>query len=125
MPLIASLRAMLALRFFRVAFGVCALLFVAGVAAILIALFPAVTRESFVSLHYNIHFGVDAVGAWWLLFVPSGVAFVLTIGNALYAARIWQREHVIAHAFAVAAILVNVFVLLHVVFIVLLNLSST
>lgn len=115
---------MVALRFFRIAFGVCAVLFVGGVVGILAALFPAVTREPFVSLHYNIHFGVDAVGAWWRLFLPSGIALVLTIGNALYAARVLQREYVVAHAFAIAAILVNVFVLLHIIFIVLLNIPS-
>ena len=120
----ANLRVILALRFFRVAFGVCAVLFAAGVMIILLALFPAVTHEPFASLHYNIHFGVDAVGAWWLLFVPSGIALVLTAGNALYAARVWQREQVIAYAFAVAAVLVNACVLLHVIFIVLLNLAS-
>lgn len=115
---------MLRLRFFRLVFGACAVLFVAGVLMILAALFPAITQSPVVSLHYNIHFGVDAVGAWWRLFVPSGIAFVLTIANALYAARVWQREQVIAYAFAVAALLVNVFVFLHIVFIVLLNLTS-
>lgn len=121
----ANLRDMLSLRFFRVAFGACAVLFVAGIVTILAALFPAVTQSPVVSLHYNIHFGVDAVGAWWRLFVPSGIALVLTGCNALYAARVWHREQVIAYAFAIAALLVNVFVFLHVVFIVLLNFTST
>lgn len=121
----SNLRDMLRLRFFRLAFGACVVLFVAGVVLILAALFPAITQSPVVSLHYNIHFGVDAVGAWWRLFVPSGLALVLTVGNAMYAARIWQREQVIAYAFAVAALLVNIFVFLHIVFIVLLNFTST
>ncbi len=121
---LSHMRDMLSRRFFRLAFGACALLFVGGLVIILAALFPAITVSPVVSLHYNIHFGVDAVGAWWRLFVPSFVALVLTLCNAAYAARMWQREHVIAYAFGVTAVLVNVFVLLHIVFIVLLNFTS-
>ncbi len=94
-----------------------------GVLVIAIALFPAALTAPVVSLHYNIHFGVDAVGAWWRLFVPTALGVVLTLGNFWYAARVWQREHVIAYAFLVATVLINIFVLLHIVCIVLLNLS--
>lgn len=97
--------------------------FVVGILVMVIALFPAALTAPIVSLHYNIHFGVDAVGAWWRLFVPSALAAMLTLGNFWYAARVWQREHVIAYAFLVATVLVNIFVLLHIICIVLLNLS--
>lgn len=112
-------------RFFRLTFSASAFLFVAGVVGILVALFPEITQLPVVSLHYNIHFGVDTVGAWWRLFIPSTVALCITVGNMAYAAHIWLREYVIAYAFALAALFVNIFVFLHIVFIVLLNLSST
>lgn len=115
---------MLRLRFFRYTLGASVVLCVAGIVGILAALFPAITQAPIVSLHYNIHFGVDAIGAWWRLFVPSGLAAVAIVGNAFYAARVWSRERVVAYAFAVAALMINAFVLLHVIFIVLLNLSS-
>lgn len=120
----ANIRDMISRRFFRLIFGACAAVFLAGVGGIILALFPDITREAVVSLHYNIHFGVDEVGPWWRLFVPLGVAFLVTVGNVWYAARVWQREQVIAYAFAIVTLLVHVFVVLHVFFIVLLNLSS-
>lgn len=94
-----------------------------GVAGMLWQLYPNVLTQQVVPLHYNIHFGVDRVGPGWRLFIPSLVAVVLTLANMLSASAMWQRERVVALAFVVASLLVNVLVLLHIVFIVLLNLA--
>lgn len=110
-------------RFFRIAAGASFAMFAVGIFLIVWQLFPKVISEHVVPLHYNIHFGVDEVGPWWRLFLPSAIALVLSIGNMLYAGRVWQRERVIAHAFMVTTLLVHLFVLLHVIFIVLLNIS--
>lgn len=119
----SNLREIQANRFARWATVASFAMIALGVAGIVWQLFPAVQGEEVVPLHYNIHFGVDQVGPWWRLFVPSGIAFILTLVNALYAAHAWQRERVLAFVFTATSLLLNVFVLLHVVFIVLLNLT--
>lgn len=99
------------------------MLLLAGVLLIVLALFPEVQQLRVVPLHYNIHVGVDKVGAWWQLFVPSLIGLVLTIVNVLYAGRSWLREKVIAYAVIVTALVLDAIILVHVVFIVLLNLA--
>lgn len=99
------------------------MLLLAGVLLIFFALFPEVQALRVVPLHYNIHVGVDKVGAWWQLFSPSIIAAILTLVNIIYAVKIWSREKVIAYVATVTALLVNVFVFTHLVFIVLLNVA--
>lgn len=123
MNLFGNIRYVSANRFFRIATGASFAMIALGVAGIFWQLYPLLKGQPVVPLHYNIHFGVDQVGVWWRLFVPSGIAVILTLSNALYAATVWQREKVIAYAFLVTSLLLNVFVLLHIVFIVLLNLA--
>lgn len=121
--LFANLREVHANRFAKWAMVGSLVMLVLGLAIIWWRLLPLVQGEEVVPLHYNIHFGVDWVGPWWRLFVPSGIALVMTLVNALFAAHMWQRERVIAFAFIIASLLVNVFVLLHIVFITALNIA--
>lgn len=123
MGIFANLRTFSHERFFRIAVGVSFVLFVLPIALIVWQLIPDVISAHVVPLHYNIHFGVDEVGPWWRLFLPSAIALVLTIGNTLYAGRMWSREQSIAYALLVTTMFVNLFVALHVLFIVLLNIS--
>lgn len=121
--LLTHVRALHELRFFKFATMASFVLLALGVAGIFWQLYPAVVKQPVVPLHYTIHFGVDQVGPGWRLFVPSILAFVLTIANLLFAGHMWQREKVIAYAFIVTSLFVNLFTLLHIVFIVLLNLT--
>lgn len=118
-----GLRQLLSVRFFRWALTACAFLLAAGIVLILAALFPEVQQLRVVPLHYNIHVGVDKVGTWWQLFTPSSVGIVLTMVNVGYAARTWTREKVVSYAAMITAVVLDVIILLHVVFIVLLNLA--
>lgn len=86
-------------------------------------LFPEVKTWRVVPLHYNIHLGVDKVGQWWELFVPSGIGVILTLLNTSYASIIWKREKVIAYAVMVTAVLVDLLVLIHLIFLVHLNVT--
>lgn len=110
-------------RFFRLAMLACGLLLLAGILLLWFALFPAVQSWRVVPLHYNIHLGVDKVGQWWELFIPSGIGLILTLLNVGYASSIWQREKVIAYAAVVTAVLVNALILVHLIFLVHLNVT--
>jgi hypothetical protein len=111
------------LRFFRWSIVACALMLVGGVILLITTLFPQVQQLRVVPLHYNIHIGVDKVGSWWQLFVPSLIGVVLTLINICYAVRIWSREKVIAYAVIVTALLLNILIAVHLIFIVILNLT--
>ncbi|HCC83320.1 TPA: hypothetical protein DEP96_00560 [Candidatus Uhrbacteria bacterium] len=110
-------------KFFRLALLACGLLLLAGVLLVWFALFPAVESWRVVPLHYNIHIGVDKVGKWWELFIPSGIGVILTLLNAGYASIIWKREKVIAYAAIVTAVVVDVLILVHLIFLVHLNVT--
>lgn len=118
-----QLRSIFAERFFGLATIASFLLLAGGALGIWIALFPQVQELRVVPLHYNIHVGVDKVGAWWQLFVPSIIGFVLTLVNIVVAIQVWQRERVIAYAATVTSLLINVMIVAHIVLIVLLNLA--
>ncbi len=118
-----NVRELFSRRFFRYSFAFCGVLLLAGTLLIVVALFPEVQALRVVPLHYNIHIGVDKVGAWWQLFTPLIIGVVLTLVNLVYAARVWTREKVIAYAMTVTALAVNLLVFIHVVFIVLLNVA--
>ncbi len=111
------------LRFFRWSILTGLLLLLAGVLLVWFNLFPAVETWRVVPLHYNIHIGVDKVGSWWELFVPSGIGLILTVGNMVYATLIWRKEKVIAYAAMVTAVLVDLLVLIHLIFLVHLNVT--
>lgn len=123
MSFFGNYRSLSSVRFFRLVGVASFAMFVVGVVLILWQLFPDVMVNTIVPVHYNVHFGVDQVGPWWRLFVPSAFAVAVSVGNTVFAIRAWSREQVIAYAFFVTTLLVNIFVLLYVIFIVLLNIS--
>lgn len=109
-------------RFFVVAFVVALALVGISATHIYWQLFPDVMTAQIVPLHYNIHFGIDHTGSWWQLFVPSAIAFVVTLGNFAAAVALWRRERVLAYAFAVAALAFDIVMAVGSVFVVFLNL---
>ncbi|MBI1908210.1 hypothetical protein HYS28_02210 [Candidatus Uhrbacteria bacterium] len=118
-----NLRSLFAGKFFRFATIGSLVLLAGGVALIIVALFPEVQELRVVPLHYNIHVGVDKVGAWWQLFVPTGIGLVLTAVNLVVAAKVWHREQVIAYAAVATSLVVDAIIAIHVGLIVLLNLA--
>lgn len=110
-------------RFFRYATLASVVMLTGSVLFMWIVLFPEVQELRVVPLHYNIHVGVDRVGAWWQLFVPSIIGVVLTILNLVVAVRVWQREQVIAYAAVVTSLFVDLVIAIHLVLIALLNLA--
>ena len=85
------------LRFFRWSILTGLLLLLAGVLLVWFNLFPAVETWRVVPLHYNIHIGVDKVGSWWELFVPSGIGLILTVGNMVLLSVYRNSSCVIQH----------------------------
>lgn len=78
------------LPLFRYTAAATALLIAATVALPLWRLFPGLYGLPVIPLHYNIHYGVDATGAWWQIFtlpVISMAFFVVNCGIALFFVR--------------------------------------
>ena len=114
---------MLAKRFFQVSGAVSVLLIALGGFFIWWQLFPEIRSQIFIPLHYNIHFGVDALGPWWRIFtIPIFGASILIV-NMIVAAYHWKRERVLSYFFVGTALMSEVALFVALVFVILLNLT--
>ncbi|OGL89117.1 hypothetical protein A3H75_00280 [Candidatus Uhrbacteria bacterium RIFCSPLOWO2_02_FULL_51_9] len=52
--------------------------------------------EDLFILHYNIHFGVDFLGEWFLAFVPPLVGILFMMANSVLVWWFWMRLRVLS-----------------------------
>jgi len=86
-------------------------------------LFPEVTNEYAVPLHYNIHSGVDRYGSWKWIFMSSIIGASIFFINNIACVYFWKRDRVLSELFLVVSALSQVLLFAAVIFVVLLNLS--
>lgn len=73
-------------------------------------------------LHYNVHFGVDMIGAWWQAYlIPLGGLLILIINTALARIFFMREENFSALLLLLGAFVVQVAVLIAAVGIVRIN----
>lgn len=58
-------------------------------------------------LHYNIYFGVDAIGDWRNIFVLPALAAAILIVNAILSRFFYYKERLVSYLFAAMALLVQ------------------
>lgn len=110
-------------RFFQITIPLSLTIVVASVLLPIWQLMPEIKDKTAIPLHYNIHFGVDLFGAWWLIFLTSAIGFVIFFLNLILAAWFWQRDKVLSYFFVSVSLLTQILLFIATVFIVLLNLS--
>jgi hypothetical protein len=110
-------------RFFRFAWITSALLVVAQAALPAWRILPLVYGQTAVPLHYNIHFGVDTIGAWWRIFTVPVVGLAFLLLNAGLAKFFFKRERALSVVAAASTLTLEVILFGAIVFIVLLNIS--
>lgn len=89
---------------------------------ILERLAPLGQSNAVVALHYNIFFGVDALGNWRAaLFLPFFAVAVLFVNSAL-AVLLYQRERFVSYALLFVAVFGSVLTCAAALFVVLVNL---
>jgi hypothetical protein len=86
-------------------------------------LFPEVQDRSAIPLHYNIYFGVDQFGPWERLFTIPILGCIILIINTIIAIVIWPRDRVLSYAFSGVSLIAQIFLLLAMIFVTLINLS--
>jgi len=58
-------------------------------------------------LHYNVYFGVDAIGDWKNIFLMPTLALVILLVNTILSRFFYYKEKLIAYLFAGMAFLVQ------------------
>jgi hypothetical protein len=109
--------------FFRYIFFIILLLLLVQILFPAWRILPLIYGQGTVPLHYNIHFGVDSLGAWWRIFTVPLIGLLFLVINTIVAQTVWKREPMLAYLVVSATLLFEFFLFLAMVFIVLLNIS--
>lgn len=102
-----------------VGFSLFAIIF--GTGFIFLLLFPEITLEIAIPLKYNIFSGIDLYGAWWRIFTLPALGIGILLVNLLIIHLVKSRDSVLPVFLYIATILAELFLLLGIIFIVLLN----
>ena len=91
-------------------------------AAPFLRLMPTAEGGQYIPLHYNIFFGVDKFGPWYMIFqLPLFGLLVIAI-NSFFSVRFFGREKALSIFLVVMALLVQLMLLAAMYFVTLLNL---
>lgn len=111
------------LTFFRVVLGVVIVLLILEVLFPVWKIVPLIYGQPTVPLHYNIHMGVDRIGAWWRIFLAPAISFVFLVVNVIAAQIVFKKEPVLVYFILSATLLAQIFSCVSMLFIVLFNYS--
>lgn len=79
-------------RLNRWLWGGSAALWFGSVGFLLVRLLPSIKGQPTVPLHYNVHVGIDKLGAWWQIFIPAAVGVIFLLLNLGLAQIFWRRS---------------------------------
>mgnify|MGYP001562550550 FL=1 len=109
-------------RTWRVMIGLTLLLLAIGWAVSLWRFPPLAGEGDILPLHYNIYFGVDAVGPWWRILVIPGFATLAFLLNLLMMTAKQKDDSVRVMLLGITSLLVALLCDVALVFILLANL---
>ncbi|MFA6131243.1 MAG: hypothetical protein WC730_03215 [Patescibacteria group bacterium] len=110
-------------RLVKVSLGVAFACFLLSLGFIFWRLWPEMMAEPSVPLHYNIHFGVDRVGSWWMIFSGPVAQMTIIFLNFCLAVGIWKRDRVLSLFLVGASTIAGIFIFIATLFLVLINVS--
>ena len=58
-------------------------------------------------LHYNVYFGIDAIGDWRSIYLMPGLALVFLLVNAVLSRFFFYKEKFVSYLFALMAFVVQ------------------
>ncbi|MDI6778223.1 MAG: hypothetical protein QMD77_03455 [Patescibacteria group bacterium] len=58
-------------------------------------------------LHYNVYFGIDAIGDWRNIYLMPALALALLIANAVLSRFFYYKERLASYLFALMALVVQ------------------
>lgn len=111
------------LYYFRTLFVLIVLLWIIEIVFPAWRVVPLIYGQTAVPLHYNIHFGVDSVGAWWRIFTVPVIGLVMIVTNVIICNVVWKKEPMLAYVVMTSTFVLQLLLFFAMVFIVLLNIS--
>lgn len=78
--------------------------------------------EAIIPLHYTIYFGIDLIGAWYLIFLPVLIGLSFLMINIVIIAAVYPRLKPFSYMFALGTAFVELIFLVSSAFSILLNL---
>ncbi|NIP32637.1 hypothetical protein GWN91_02975 [Candidatus Saccharibacteria bacterium] len=82
---------------------------------------PIAGQADFLSLHYNIYFGIDLIGSWYKIFTVPIVGLIFLIINICLIVVLYQREKFLSYFLAASNFLISLGLFVALTLIVLLN----
>ena len=86
-------------------------------------LFPELSQQIAIPLHYNIHSGVDQFGPWWKIFTIPAVALGILTLNLVLAKLFAKKDEILPVFFYAVTLMAQVILFLAMIFVILLNIS--
>jgi hypothetical protein len=83
--------------------------------------FSYLTEYQQIYLHYNIYFGIDSIGFWYMAFVIPLLGLIIIIFNNILAYTFYLKEKIISYIFIISQTIIQIILLAAAVFIILLN----
>ena len=83
--------------------------------------FSYITEYGQIYLHYNIYFGIDNIGMWYMAFIIPLLGLVVIILNNLLAYIFYLKEKIVSHILVISMTFLQIILLAAGVFVILLN----
>jgi hypothetical protein len=74
-----------------------------------------------VILHYNVYFGVDAIGDWRNIYIMPALALAILLVNLVLSRFFFYKERLVSHLFAVMAFLAQLLMIVGLGSVILIN----
>lgn len=91
----------------------------AGIWAALLFAVEVVDRP--IILHYNIYFGVDAIGDWRNVFIMPAIALLIFLVNLILSRFFYYKERLASHLFAGMGLLAQLLMAVGVASVIIIN----
>ena len=91
--------------------------------AVYLKLFPFSYQTEFgqIFLHYNVYFGIDSFGSWYMAFIIPLVGLLIIAFNNIIAYIFYLREKFISYLLIIAQAILQAVLLSAAIFVILLN----
>ena len=109
-------------KFFRFCLISSLIVWVAILVLQFLRLVPNAEGGQYIPLHYNVFFGVDKFGPWFIVFQFPLLGFISIILNNFLAIRFFEKEKALAMFLTVIGLIIQFMLLAAVYFVILLNL---
>ncbi len=83
--------------------------------------FSYLTEYGQIYLHYNIYFGIDSIGSWYIPFVIPALGLFIILFNNILAYIFYLTEKIISYVLIISQTVLQTVLLAAAVFVILLN----